>query len=465
MDSQSDPLKDLDRNSFFHPFSSLGTHEKFGAEIFVEGQGSTLTDSSGKNYLDAIAGLWCVNIGYSNKEMSQAIADQASKLAYYQTLTSYGTDIAAEYSARLIELSPVPMSKVFFGSSGSDANDTMVKIVWSYQNYLGKPNKKKIISRHHGYHGSTIFAAGLTGFSNLHNNFDLPLARTLHTKSTHPLWDKLETADTAQFVAELARDLEEMILAEGPETIGAFIAEPIMAGGGVLVPPAGYFAAIQSILKKYEILFIADEVVTGFGRTGKMFGTETFDLKPDLITLAKGITSGYIPLSACLVSEKIWRVLVEGSASAGAYGHGYTYSGHPLAMKAAMVNLDIIERDNLLESVTDKGSKLLAQLKSRLKDHEFVGDIRGFGLLAAVEFVKRRSPLTPFELNSRVGARVARKSFENGLIVRPLSESSTIAFSPTFVVTDSQISEIVDKFAGSVETVFKELHSEGVLKD
>jgi L-2,4-diaminobutyrate transaminase len=465
MDSQSDPLKDLDRNSFFHPFSSLGTHEKYGAEIFVEGQGSTLTDSSGKKYLDAIAGLWCVNIGYGNKEISQAIADQASKLAYYQTLTSYGTDIAAEYSSRLIELSPVPMSKVFFGSSGSDANDTMVKIVWSYQNYLGKPNKKKIISRHHGYHGSTIFAAGLTGFSNLHNNFDLPLARTLHTKSTHPLWDKLETADTAQFVAELARDLEEMILAEGPETIGAFIAEPIMAGGGVLVPPAGYFAAIQSILNKYEILFIADEVVTGFGRTGKMFGTETFDLKPDLITLAKGITSGYIPLSACLVSEKIWRVLVEGSASAGAYGHGYTYSGHPLAMKAAMVNLDIIERDNLLENVTDKGSKLLAQLKSRLKDHEFVGDIRGFGLLAAVEFVKKRSPLTPFELNSRVGARVARKSFENGLIVRPLSESSTIAFSPTFVVTDSQISEIVDKFAGSVETVFKELHSEGVLKD
>jgi L-2,4-diaminobutyrate transaminase len=465
MDSQSDPLKDLDRNSFFHPFSSLGTHEKYGAEIFVEGQGSTLTDSSGKKYLDAIAGLWCVNIGYGSKEMSQAIANQASKLAYYQTLTSYGTDIAAEYSSRLIELSPVPMSKVFFGSSGSDANDTMVKIVWSYQNYLGKPNKKKIISRHHGYHGSTIFAAGLTGFSNLHNNFDLPLARTLHTKSTHPLWDKLETADTAQFVAELARDLEEMILAEGPETIGAFIAEPIMAGGGVLVPPAGYFEAIQSILKKYEILFIADEVVTGFGRTGKMFGTETFDLKPDLITLAKGITSGYIPLSACLVSEKIWRVLVEGSASAGAYGHGYTYSGHPLAMKAAMVNLDIIERDNLLENVTDKGNKLLAQLKARLYDHEFVGDIRGFGLLAAVEFVKKRSPLTPFELNSRVAARVARKSFENGLIVRPLSESSTIAFSPTFVVTDSQISEIVDKFAGSVETIFKELHSEGVLKD
>jgi L-2,4-diaminobutyrate transaminase len=238
-----------------------------------------------------------------------------------------------------------------------------------------------------------------------------------------------------------------------------------MAGGGVLVPPVGYFEAVQSVLKKYEILFIADEVVTGFGRTGKMFGTQAFDLKPDLITLAKGITSGYVPLSACLVSEKIWRVLVDGSASAGAYGHGYTYSGHPLAMKAAMINLDIIERDGLLENVTDKGSKLLAQLKSRLQDHEFVADVRGFGLLAAVEFVKKRSPLTPFELSSRVAARIARKAFENGLIVRPLSESSTVAFSPTFIVTDSQINEIVDKFVGSVESVFDELHSEGLLNN
>lgn len=463
MNAPSDPYRDLDRKSFFHPFTALGTHEKYGAEIFVEGQDSTLTDLNGKKFLDAIAGLWCVNIGYGNKEMSQAIAEQAGKLAFYQTLTSYGTDIAAEYSSRLIELSPVPMSKVFFGSSGSDANDTMVKIVWSYQNYLGKPNKKKIISRHHGYHGSTIFAAGLTGFSNLHNNFDLPLARTLHTKSTHPLWDKLETTNTEQFVADLAKDLELLILSEGPDTIGAFIAEPIMAGGGVLVPPSGYFQIIQTILKKYEILFIADEVVTGFGRTGKMFGTQAFDLEPDLITLAKGITSGYVPLSACLVSEKIWRVLVEGSASAGAYGHGYTYSGHPLAMKAAMVNLDIIEREHLLENVTDKGSKLLAQLKTRFQDHEFVADIRGYGLLAAVEFVKSRSPLTPFDLGSRVAAKIARKSFENGLIVRPLSESSTIAFSPTFIVTDSQIGEMVDKFANSVNSVFTDLQKEGIL--
>jgi L-2,4-diaminobutyrate transaminase len=461
----NDSFKDLDRKNFFHPFSSLGTHEKNGADIFVQGKGSTLIDSNGKKYLDGIAGLWCVNIGYGNKEMANAISEQATKLAYYQTLTSYGTDIAAEYAARLIDISPVPMSKVFFGSSGSDANDTMVKIVWSYHNYLGKPEKKKIISRKHGYHGSTIFAGGLTGFSNLHNNFDLPLARTLHASSTHPLWDKEEKSDTTEFVNKLVNNLENLIIAEGPETIGAFIAEPIMAGGGVLIPPPGYFEKIQAILTKYEILFIADEVVTGFGRTGKMFGTQAFNLKPDLITLAKGITSGYVPLSACLISEKIWQTLVTGSASAGAYGHGYTYSGHPLAMKAAMVNLDIIERDNLLSNVATRGNQLLTELKAALEQHEFVGDIRGYGLLSAVEFVKKRSPLTPFDLKFRVAARIARKAFENGLIVRPLSESSTIAFSPTFVATDSEIGEIVEKFVNSVDAVFLELRSEGVLSD
>jgi L-2,4-diaminobutyrate transaminase len=460
-----DSLKDLDRKNFFHPFSSLGTHEKIGAEIFVEGKGSTLIDSNGKKYLDGIAGLWCVNIGYGNKEMASAISEQATKLAFYQALTSFGTDIAAEYAARLIDISPVPMSKVFFGTSGSDANDTMVKIVWSYHNYLGKPDKKKIISRRHGYHGSTIFAGGLTGFSNLHNNFDLPIARTLHASSTHPLWDKEKNSDATQFVNKLAEDLENLILAEGPETIGAFIAEPIMAGGGVLIPPPGYFEKVQAILTKYEILFIADEVVTGFGRTGEMFGTQAFNLKPDLITLAKGITSGYIPLSACLVSERIWQTLVSGSAAAGAYGHGYTYSGHPIAMKAAMVNLDVIERENLLSGVGSKGDQLLTELKAALEHHDFVGDVRGYGLLSAVEFVKRRAPLTAFDLKTRVAARIARRAFENGLIVRPLSESSTIAFSPTFVVTQSEISEMVEIFVKSVDSVFLELRSEGLLSD
>ena len=269
-------LIELDRKSFFHPFSSLAIHEQMGAEIFVQGINSTLVDSHGKKYLDGIAGLWCVNIGYGNNEMASAIAEQAKKLAFYQALTSFGTDIAAIYSARLLEMSPVPMSKVFFGSSGSDANDTNIKMIWYYHNILGKPEKKKIISRRHGYHGSTIFAAGLTGFNNLHNNFDLPLVRTIHTSATHPLWDNKTNDSEINYGLKLVADLEQLIISEGPETIAAFIAEPIMAGGGVLVPPAGYFAALQEVLEKYEILFIADEVVTGFGRTAKMFGSESF---------------------------------------------------------------------------------------------------------------------------------------------------------------------------------------------
>jgi L-2,4-diaminobutyrate transaminase len=450
-------LKDLDRKNFFHPFSSLSTHEQMGAEIFVEGKNSTLIDASGKKYLDGIAGLWCVNIGYGNEQMADAIAEQAKKLAFYQALTSYGTDIAALYSAKLLEISPVPMSKVFFGSSGSDANDSIIKMIWYYHNSLGKPLKKKIISRRHGYHGSSVFAAGLTGFKNLHHNFDLPLGRTLHTSATHPLWDNPDNQSESEFVARLIAELESLIIDEDPNTIAAFIAEPIMAGGGVLIPPTGYFEALQKLLDQYEILFIADEVVTGFGRTGKMFGTETFNLKPDFITLAKGITSGYVPLSASLVSEKVWRVLVDGSKSVGAFGHGYTYSGHPLAMKAALVNLEIIESENMLQNVQVRGNQLNELLTSEFAENPHVGDIRGYGLLAAVEFVESKSPLTPFSLELKVGQRIARAAFENGLIVRPLSESNTIAFSPTFVVTEDEVTDMVKRFSQAVSKVISEL--------
>ena len=457
MGNDAQRLKDLDRHHFFHPFSNLAAHEQTGADIFVEGYGSTLIDASGNTFLDAIAGLWCVNIGYGNKEMAEAIGAQAQRLPFYQALTSYGTDIAAEYSARLLELSPVPMSKVFFGSSGSDANDTIIKMVWYYFNTLGKPEKKKIIARRHGYHGSSIFAAGLTGFANLHNNFDLPLARVVRAGAVHPLWDNPAQLPEAQWVAQLLQDFEKLIVTEGPDTIAAFIAEPIMAGGGVLMPPTGYFEGVQKILNKYDILFIADEVVTGFGRTGKMFGTETFNLQPDFITMAKGITSGYVPLSASFVSEKVWRVLVEGSKDAGAYGHGYTYSGHPVAMAAGMVNLDIIEQQHLLADVDSKGATLLRLLSEEFSGHPHVGDVRGHGLLAAVEFVQSREPMTPFPLTLRVAARIARAAFEAGLIVRPLSESNTLAFSPTFVVTDDELQQMVRTFAQAAQSVLTKL--------
>lgn len=457
MEPTAKDLIDLDRNNFFHPFSNLNTHEKVGADIFVGGSKSTLIGANGKKYLDGIAGLWCVNVGYGEDRMVEAIADQAKKLVYFQALTSYGTDIAAIYSAKLLEIAPKHMSKVFFGSSGSDANDTVVKLVWYYNNLLGRPNKKKIISRKHGYHGSTIFAGGLTGFDNLHQKFDLPIARTLHASSTHPLWDKPTGSTSEEFVDFLMTELEKLILAEDPTTIAAFIAEPIMAGGGVVPPPPGYFAALQELLRKYEILFIADEVVSGFGRTGKMFGTESFSLEPDFMVLAKGITSGYVPLSAVLVGEKIWQVIAGESQKNQVFGHGYTYSGHPLAMRAALTNLEIMQDDDLLTQVNQNGEFLLSQLQEKFANHSQVGDVRGYGLLAAVEFVQSVDPLEPFPAEIGVGRRIARASLENGLIVRPLSESNTLAFSPSFVVTKDELVQMVEIFAKSAEQVLSDL--------
>lgn len=461
MDLSLAELVNLDKSNFFHPFSNLAQHEKAGPEIFAAAAGSRLIGADGKSYLDGIAGLWCVNIGYGDQRMVSAIAEQAQQLVYFQALTSYSTDVAAIYAAKLLEIAPKNMSKVFFGSSGSDANDTVVKLIWYYNNLLGRKAKKKIISRKHGYHGSTIFAGGLTGFDNLHNNFDLPIGRTLYTSSTHPLWDKPQGSTEEQFINYLISNLEDLILAEGPETIAVFIAEPIMAGGGVVPPPVGYFAALQELLKKYDIFLIADEVVTGFGRTGKMFGAESFDLQPDFITLAKGITSGYVPLSAVLVSEKVWGVIAAEAAKPTIFGHGYTYSGHPLAMRAALTNLQILESDNLLPQVVSRGKLLKQLLDQEFGHHAHVGDIRSYGLLAAVEFVKSVNPLKPFALELGVGRKIARAAFENGLIVRPLSESNTLAFSPTFVVTEDELAQMVELFAKSVTQVFDELTKSG----
>ncbi len=304
-------LDELDKNYVFHPFTAVRDHGRQGPLMIVEGRGSRLYDSRGRSYLDAMAGLWCVNIGYSHPDMAHAMHEQVARLNYYHSFSGMGNDQSTLLAERLIETSPVPMSKVFFGNSGSDANDTQVKLVWYYNNILDRPQKKKIIARQRGYHGVTIFTSGLTGLDNLHDGFDVPLPMIRHTTAPHRLWEAEPGMSDAEFSAKLARDLEEIILAEGPETVAAFIAEPVQAAGGVLVPPAGYFEAVGEVLKRYDILLIADEVVTGFGRLGDWWGTEVFGLEPDLITVAKGITSAYMPLSACLVSPKIWDIIEE----------------------------------------------------------------------------------------------------------------------------------------------------------
>jgi L-2,4-diaminobutyrate transaminase len=442
--SSKDTLADLDRRHVFHPFSVPGAHENAGPRrMIVSGKGSTLTDDEGRTYLDAMAGLWCVNVGYGRAEIAEALRDEALKLGYYHSFSSMATDTPAMLAQRIIEIAPAGMSKVLYGNSGSDANDTQIKLVRMYNNLLGRPQKKKIISRWRGYHGVTIASGSLTGLPGMHKAFDLPMEGVLHTKAPNRLWEALPGESDADFSARLAAELEQLIVAEGPDTVGAFIAEPVQAAGGVVLPPEGYFAAIQAVLRKHDILMIADEVVCGFGRLGTWFGSDLLGIEPDLMTVAKGVTSAYMPLSAVLVSENVWQVIAEKSGGAS-FNHGYTYTSHPLAAAAALANLDVIENDGLLERVNVVGAHMQKRLREAFADHPLVGDVRGTGLIGAVEFVAAREPLTRFDPLGSIGAAVTQACLDRGVITRALPEADSIAFSPPFVVTEEEIDQIVD---------------------
>ena len=458
--ARDESLRDLDRKYALHPFTSIREHEASGPLMMVEGHGCRLTDTEGRSYLDAMAGLWCVNIGYSNQEMAAAIQAQVSRLSYYHSFSSMANDVSTLLAQRLIAMAPAPMARVFFGLSGSDANDTEIKLVWYYNNVLGRPAKKKIISRVRGYHGVTTLTGGVTGLDNLHDGFDLPLPMIRYTRAPHRLWEAEPGMTDAEFSAALAADLEALILAEGPETVAAFIAEPLQAAGGVIIPPEGYFAAIGEVLRKYDVLLIADEVVSGFGRLGQWFGTEVFGMQPDLITLAKGITSAYVPLSASLVSPRVADVLAAGSEKYGVLGHGYTYSAHPVAAAAALANLDIIERDNLVGQAAKRGGYLQTRLREAFADHPLVGEVRGLGLIGAVEFVASRSPLRAFDPAQRVAARVTAASRAAGVLTRALPASDTISFSPPFIVTEEEIDEMVAVTRRALDQVAAELGHE-----
>jgi L-2,4-diaminobutyrate transaminase len=450
-------LGDVDRRHVFHPFSVLSEHESSGPRrMIVEGRGSTLTDDQGQRYLDAMAGLWCVNVGYGRPEIAEALRAQALKLPYYHAFSSMATDAPALLAERLIALAPDGMSKVLYGNSGSDANDTQIKLVRMYNNLLGRPQKKKIVSRWRGYHGVSLGAASLSGLPSMHKAFDLPLPEIRHVQAPYALWDSAPGEDDAAFSARLARELDELIEAEGPETVAAFIAEPIQAAGGVIVPPDGYFEAIQTVLDRHDVLLIADEVVSGFGRLGAWFGSDVLNMKPDLMTVAKGITSAYVPLSACLVSEKIWRVLADRSGGA-TFSHGYTYTAHPIAAAAALANLDVIEADNLVEQASSRGDYLRARLQEAFGEHPLVGEVRGIGLVAAVEFVAAKDPPAKFETTGAVAAKVTRACLERGVITRALPEGDSISFSPPFVITEAEIDEVVNVTRAAADLVAEEV--------
>ncbi|WP_251451197.1 aminotransferase [Microbacterium sp. Marseille-Q6648] len=451
-------VEELDRNFLFHPMTNLAAHAQNGPHMtIVSGKGSTVTDRAGRDYLDAMAGLWCVNVGYSHPEMAEALREQALKLPYFHAFSSMGTDLPARLSERLISMAPVPMSKVFYGNSGSDANDTQAKLVWYYNNVLGRPQKKKIIARRRGYHGVTVLSGGLTGLQNLHDGFDLPLPMIRHVRPPHRLWEREPGQTDDEFATALATELDRFIVNEGPGTVAAMIAEPVMAAGGVIVPPETYFPKIQAVLDKHDVLLIADEVVTGFGRLGVPFGSTAVDMRPDLMTVAKGITSAYVPLSAVLVSEKVWQVLLEGSAKYGSFGHGYTYSAHPLAAAAAMTNLDIIEREGLVDRVAENGRLLHELLHDAFGEHPHVGEIRGRGLMAAVEFVESREPLRPFAAQGAFAGVVTRGALAEGVITRALPAADTVSFSPPFVTTPDELERMVAGVRRGLDRAVEEL--------
>jgi L-2,4-diaminobutyrate transaminase len=465
MAAESTPsLETLDKERVLHPATSIADHLRTGPRIMTEGSGITLTDTAGRKYLDAVAGLWCVNIGYGRTEVADAMGAQARRLAYYHTFSSMSNEPQIRLADRLLRITPGKMSKVFFGNSGSDANDTQVKLVWYYHNLKGQPRKKKIVSRLEGYHGTTVASASLTGLPAFHRAFDLPIANILHTKPPYYYRHGAPGQSEEAYASALAAELEALIQREGPDTVAAFIAEPIMGAGGVLVPPRTYFEKIQAVLRKYEVLMIADEVICGFGRLGRVFGSELYGIEPDLMTAAKGLTSAYFPLSAVFVSEGVWAVLREASPQMGAFAHGFTYSGHPVGAAAAMANLDILLGEDLVGNAARTGEYFQARLREEMAGQPLVGEVRGVGLIAGVELVADQATRRPFEAEKKIASRVAQRCLEDGLIVRALPAGHTIAFSPPLCLTRPEVDTVLELFGRGLTAVTDDLIRQGEWK-
>ncbi|OOY20652.1 hypothetical protein BMI86_08980 [Thioclava sp. DLFJ5-1] len=451
----NDQLDKWDRESFFHPSTHLAQHARGESpnRIVTGGKGVFIEDRDGNKLLDAFAGLYCVNVGYGRTEISEAIAEQAKELAYYHAYVGHGTEASITLAHMVLDRAPDHMSKVYFGLSGSDANETNIKLVWYYNNILNRPEKKKIISRWRGYHGSGLMTGSLTGLELFHKKFDLPLSQVIHTEAPYYYRRPDEAMSEEAFTAYCASELEQLIEREGPDTIAAFIGEPVLGTGGIVPPPAGYWEAIQKVLNKYDILLIADEVVTGFGRLGSMFGSDHYGMKPDLITIAKGLTSAYAPLSGTIVSDKMWKVLEQGTDENGPIGHGWTYSAHPIGAAAGVANLDLIDKLGLVENAGSVGKYLNDQMRAAIGEHANVGDIRGEGMLCAVEFMADRDNRSFFDASDKIGAKIAGAMVERGVIGRAMPQGDILGLAPPLCLTEAEADKIVEVTADAVKSV------------
>lgn len=442
-------LASLDIAYHLHPYTNLRQHQEKGPLVIVEGKGIHVKDETGKDYIEAMSGLWCAALGFSEERLVEAAARQMRRLPFYHGFTNKSHEPVAELAEKLVAMMPVKMSKAFFNNSGSEANDTALKIVWYYNNALGRPRKKKIISRLKAYHGVTIATASLTGLAPNHRDFDLPLGPIRHADCPHHYRYAKPGESEEDFASRLAESLDLQIQREDPETVAAFIAEPVMGAGGVIVPPRTYFEKIQAVLKKHDVLLIADEVICGFGRTGKMFGSETYGLKPDILTLAKAVTSAYLPLSATIVSEEIFAALVKQSDKLGLFAHGFTYSGHPVCCAVALEALKLYEERDILGQVQRTAPGFQARLR-RLAAHPLVGEGRGVGLIGAIELVRDKATKTSFAPTQGAGALVAATCQENGLIVRAMA-GDVIALCPPLIATEAEIEEIWDRVEAALD--------------
>jgi L-2,4-diaminobutyrate transaminase len=452
---RNDQLDQWDREHFIHPSTHLAQFARGEApnRIVTGGKGAFIEDRDGNRLLDGFAGLYCVNIGYGRQEVAEAIAAQAKELSYYHAYVGHGTEASITLAKMVVERAPDHMCRVYFGLGGSDANETNIKLVWYYNNVLGRPEKKKIISRRRGYHGSGLMTGSLTGLGLFHKLFDLPLDRVLHTEAPYYFRRQDAGQSEEEFSAHCAAELEALIEREGADTIAAFIGEPVLGTGGIVPPPKGYWEAIQKVLNKHDILLIADEVVTGFGRLGSMMGSTHCGIEPDIITIAKGLTSAYAPLSGSIISDKVWKVLEQGGDEFGVIGHGWTYSAHPIGAAAGIANLKLIDELGLVENAGKVGGYLNARMTEALGDHKNVGDVRGEGMLCAVELVEDKASRAFFDPGKTVAAKVVAGMVRRGVIARAMPEGDIIGLAPPLCLTEDEADTIVKAVKEAVEEV------------
>ena len=446
--------------SVVHPYTNLRQHEKEGPLVIERGKGVFVYDDSGKEYIEGMAGLWSAAIGFDEPRLVAAATAAMSKLPFYHMFTHKSHLPGIELAEILLEMAPVPMSKVFFANSGSEANDTAIKLVWYYHNAIGKPQKKKIISRQKAYHGVTVASASLTGLPANHADWDLPIARIIHTDCPHHYRNGKPGESAEEFATRCAENLEALILKEGPDTVAAMFAEPVMGAGGVIVPPPTYFEKIQKVLKKYEVLLIADEVICGFYRTGNTWGTQTYGMQPDMLACAKALSASYIPISALMVNEKVWQAMLTESDKIGTFGHGYTYSGHPVAASVAIETQKLYKERDILSHVRRQMGPFQKKLGALIEE-ELVGEVRGVGLVAGIELVKNKKTREAFAPIGKAGRIVAARAQENGLICRAIGD--TIAICPPLIINDGEVDELVSRLRKSLREGAAQAKKDGMI--